>query len=182
MGLRGKSGFAITLSAMLLANCAQAQDNLELGKSAAQLFASDCSICHKSPQGLAKGGGLFGVQSFLRQHYTTSKESAAAMAAYLEAVDRAAGPAQRGAKPPKRAARGETGGKPAAKKPEAKPGEGESDKASGAKSGAKPSEPKAAETKPAESKPAAPKTEAKPSEPKPSESKPAEAPKADKSE
>jgi len=53
-------------------------------KPPAQLFASDCTGagCHKSPQGLAKNQG-FGLASFLREHYTNSRESAAAMAAYL---------------------------------------------------------------------------------------------------
>ncbi len=39
----------------------------------AQLFASDCAICHKSPAALSKAGGLFGMESFLRQHYTASR-------------------------------------------------------------------------------------------------------------
>lgn len=168
MGLLAKFGLAFGLGALLFTSCASAQDSLEQGKSAAQLFASDCAICHKSPQGLAKGGGLFGVQSFLRQHYTTSKETASAIAAYLEAMDRAAGPASRGA-PPKRAARGDGTGKPAAKKPEAKPGEAGQEKGS---QQAKPSESKASESKPSEAKPAEPKVE----------SKPADAPKTEKSE
>lgn len=167
MDLRARFGLAFGLGTLLLTNCAGAQDSLEQGKTGAQLFASDCALCHKSPQGLAKGGGLFGVQSFLRQHYTTSRETASAIAAYLEAADRAAGPAPRG-KPPKRAARGDATGKPAAKKPEAKPGEAGSDAGS---PHAKPSEPKASESRPAESK-----MEAKP------ETKPAEAPKSEKPE
>jgi hypothetical protein len=138
MHLRASFGVALGIGALLFTGGAQAQDNLELGKSAAQLFASDCAICHKSPQGLAKGGGLFGVQNFLRQHYTTSKESAAAIASYLEAADRAA--VQRGA-PPKQAAKP---GKPSAKKRAAKPAEGEA-KPSEPKAEAKPSQPKSNE-------------------------------------
>ena len=46
-------------------------------------FASNCSACHKSPQGLAKSGQVAG---FLRQHYTTGPEMSAAMAAYLVAA------------------------------------------------------------------------------------------------
>lgn len=167
MGLRVRFGLAFGLGTLLLTNYAGAQDSLEQGKSAAQLFASDCVLCHKSPQGLAKGGGMFGVQNFLRQHYTTSKETASAIAAYLEAMDRAAGPAPRGA-PPRRAARGDGTSKPAAKKPEAKPGEAGQE----GSQQAKPSEPKASESKPSEAKPAEPRVE----------SKPADAPKTEKSE
>ena len=64
---------------------AGAQENLDHGKTAAQLFASDCAICHKSPNGLGKAGGVFGLDSFLRVHYTASKESATALAKYLAA-------------------------------------------------------------------------------------------------
>jgi hypothetical protein len=54
-------------------------------KPPAQLFASDCTGagCHKSPQGLAKGRFLGGLAGFLREHYTNSRESAAALARYL---------------------------------------------------------------------------------------------------
>src|SRR5262249_22100465 len=39
--------------------------------------------CHKSPAGLAKGQSVSSLTSFLREHYTTKPESAAALAAYL---------------------------------------------------------------------------------------------------
>lgn len=156
------------LFALVLTSAAGAQDSLDQGKTPAQLFASDCAICHKSPQGLAKGGGLFGVQSFLRQHYTASKELAAAIASYLEAMDRAAGPAPRGGTPPKRSAKGDGTAKPAAGKKTEPAKLGEEPKASESK----PAEPKAAEPKAAEPKPA----EAKPAEVKPVEAKPAEKP------
>jgi len=55
-------------------------------RDAARTFASNCSACHKSPQGLAKSGQVAG---FLRQHYTTGPEMSAAMAAYLVAVGNA---------------------------------------------------------------------------------------------
>lgn len=183
MGLRARLGLTVGIGTLLLTNWAGAQDSLQQGKTPAQLFASDCAICHKSPQGLAKGGGLFGVQSFLRQHYTTSRETAAAIAAYLEAVDRAAGPEQRRA-PPRRATRRDATGKPEAKKPEAKPGEAGQEKGSeGKPSDSKPSESKASESKPAEPKAAEPKpSDSKPSEAKASESKPAEVPKLEKTE
>lgn len=79
-GIWGAAGFW-ALSALVAP--AGAQENLDHGKSAAQLFASDCAICHKSPNGLGKAGGVFGLDSFLRVHYTASKESASALAKYL---------------------------------------------------------------------------------------------------
>ncbi|MFN3657926.1 MAG: hypothetical protein ACK4UO_11785 [Pseudolabrys sp.] len=137
-----------------------AQENLERGKTPAQLYASDCAICHKSPYGLSKAGGLFGLSGFLRTHYTTSRETASAIAAYLDALDRQAPP------PAPRRATGKRPPKADSKKPEAaetKPGDKPAE--------AKPAEAKATEAKPAESKPA----EAKPAEAKPAEAKPAEA-------
>lgn len=79
-----------------------AQESLDQGKTPAQLFASDCAICHKSPRGLSQGGGLFGLQNFLRAHYTASIQSAAALAAYLQAVDRQAPPRERASHRPSR--------------------------------------------------------------------------------
>jgi hypothetical protein len=81
------------------------------GKTAAQLFASDCQTCHKSPAGLAKGQSVSSLTSFLREHYTTKTESAAALAAYLAAPGNA-----RAAPPPPTA-----GPKTAEEKPGPKP-------------------------------------------------------------
>jgi hypothetical protein len=52
---------------------------------APQLFATDCTGggCHKGPQGLGKNYGQFGLTTFLREHYTNSRQSAAALAEYL---------------------------------------------------------------------------------------------------
>jgi len=61
----------------------RAQSQLGDPKDAPKIFASTCSACHKSPQGLAKSGQVAG---FLRQHYTTGPEMSAAMAAYLVAA------------------------------------------------------------------------------------------------
>jgi len=57
-------------------------------KPPAQLFASDCTGagCHRGPQGLGKNVGAFGLTSFLRQHYTNSQQSAAALANYLSSI------------------------------------------------------------------------------------------------
>jgi hypothetical protein len=63
-----------------------AQSVLSDPKDAPKVFASTCSACHKSPQGLAKSGQVAG---FLRQHYTTGAEMSAAMAAYLVAAGNA---------------------------------------------------------------------------------------------
>lgn len=103
-----------------LGSSAGAQESLDRGKSPAQLFASHCSTCHKSPRGLAKSGGLFGLDGFLREHYMTSRETAAAMSSYLRGLD--SGPAP--ARASKRAARGEDNAKlNERKKPASKPGE-----------------------------------------------------------
>ena len=71
--------------ALCLASAAEGQVNLEEGKTAAQLFASDCTGCHKRPQTVNQANSMFGLEGFLRDHYTTSPQSAAALAAYLEA-------------------------------------------------------------------------------------------------
>lgn len=145
-----------------------AQDNLDRGKSAQQLFASDCSICHKSPQGLAKGGGLFGLQGFLREHYTASRESANLLARYLEAAGEPPAPADR--RQQRRTAK-PSDTKPSDTKPsDTKPSAGKP--AESKPSDAKPSDAKPVEAKPAsESKPE-PKVEPKPAAEPKSESKP----------
>jgi mono/diheme cytochrome c family protein len=74
--------------ALCVASSAGAQENLERGKTGAQLYASDCAACHKSPQGVSKATGILGLESFLREHYTTSGESAAAIATYLKGLNK----------------------------------------------------------------------------------------------
>ena len=113
-------GPAMAVLALVLATPAGAQENLDSGKTGAQLYAADCAICHKNPQTLNKSGGLFGLSGFLREHYTASKESAASIAAYLGTVGNAPAPGKRGSK---RAAKGEDKDKvDAEKKPKAKSG------------------------------------------------------------
>ncbi|HXZ46673.1 MAG TPA: hypothetical protein VEH02_08090, partial [Pseudolabrys sp.] len=58
---------AIFVAGLCVAGAAGAQESLDQGKTPAQLFASDCSVCHKSPHGLTRGGGIFGLESFLRE-------------------------------------------------------------------------------------------------------------------
>ena len=103
-------GFLLVLGSPL-----RAQVNIDLGKTPAALFASNCVNCHKSPQGLAKGGRAGGLDSFLREHYTASRESAAAMAAYLQSAGNA--PASRRAT--KGTGKGDDKPKGAEKKPAA---------------------------------------------------------------
>lgn len=73
----------IGLVAGLAPVVAQAQTNIDQGKSPSQIFADDCGVCHKSARGLAKGKNNVALASFLREHYTTSREQAAALAAYV---------------------------------------------------------------------------------------------------
>jgi hypothetical protein len=166
--------------ALLIAGQALAQEDLDSGKTPAQLYAANCAICHKTPHGLSKAGGPFGLQGFLREHYTASRQAAAAIAAYVDAVDRGAPPAERG---PKRAAKPKEAGKPGEAKASKAKTEPKGDSKSEPKSepkgeskseakGAEPAKPpdKPADTKPADTKP----VEAKPVEAKPASTPPAE--------
>jgi hypothetical protein len=60
---------------------AQAQSNIDAGKSPAQIFSDTCNACHRSPRELKPTN-----QGFLREHYTTGVREAAAMAAYVASV------------------------------------------------------------------------------------------------
>jgi hypothetical protein len=178
---------AISVVALCLSGAAGAQENLDQGKSPAQLFASNCSICHKSPQGLAKAGGILGLDSFLREHYTASKESAGALAAYLKSMD--TGPAAPG-RAAKRGPKGDDKAKPDEKKKTDAKG---SDQKGIEKKPDAGTEPKTSESKPAEAKPSdgrpadivapEPKSgETKSSPPAAGETKPAEGGKSEKSD
>jgi mono/diheme cytochrome c family protein len=65
---------------------AQAQ-NLDQGKTAPRLFADSCATCHRSPRGLAKGRFRLTLFAFLKEHYSTSSDTASELAAYLASVD-----------------------------------------------------------------------------------------------
>jgi len=152
-----RMGWGAAALVLFIAGSAAAQENLDSGKSAAELYASNCAICHKSPRGLARSGGIVSVQAFLREHYTASREAAAAIAAYLEAADRGpappAHPLKRAAKPKEKSKTGEAkpaaadkGSEPKAAEPaEAKPSEAP------AEAGAKPEKPEKSD-KPVEAK------------------------------
>ncbi len=153
-GINRGTGLAMAGLALALAGPAAAQESLDAGKTGAQLFASDCALCHKSPQGLAKSGGLFGLSGFLKQHYTASQQSANVVAKYLESLPDAPASAKRPAAT-KRTAKDDDKAKPDEKKSgAAKSGE--------AKSTTKPTDSKTAEPKPEDAKPAEPKADAAP--------------------
>jgi hypothetical protein len=63
------------------ATSAQAQSNLDAGKSPAQIFSDTCNACHRSARELKQTS-----PGFLREHYTTGAREAASMAAYLASV------------------------------------------------------------------------------------------------
>jgi hypothetical protein len=66
----------------LTAGSTLAQD-FTAGKTPAQLFASDCSACHRSPQGLGKKYNTGSLTGFLQAHYTTAPETAGSLAKYV---------------------------------------------------------------------------------------------------
>jgi hypothetical protein len=106
----------------LLPAVAQAQTNIDQGKSAAEIFANDCGTCHKSARGLANGRGSSGLASFLVEHYTASKDQAAALAAYVMGAGGGdAVPAARGPKPAAAPDRNRASAEPGA--PPSRPGE-----------------------------------------------------------
>ena len=113
MSVLGRLALALLGGAVLLvAGPLHAQD-LDTGKSGERLFAANCASCHRTPRGLAKQSSMF-LASFLREHYTSSRQSANELAAYLAANSAppaakqkskaAAGTAARGATAPAAAA------------------------------------------------------------------------------
>lgn len=57
--------------------------NLEAGKSPAQIFSGACAACHKSGRGLLRTVAPGSLPGFLRQHYTTSGGMASTLSAFL---------------------------------------------------------------------------------------------------
>jgi mono/diheme cytochrome c family protein len=121
--------------ALSFAGSAAAQDNYDQGKTGAQLFASDCGICHESPRGLMKTVSPSGLTGFLSVHYTASGEVAARISAYLTSVDQ-----------------GAPAGTPARVRTAKKPAGAEASKSTDTSAGAdaKPSDAKAPDAKPAD--------------------------------
>jgi hypothetical protein len=135
---------------------AHAQTNLDQGKSASQIFASACAECHKDAHGLGKGKNSAGLTDFLREHYTTNGQQAAALAAYIMGG--------RGGEPIGAAAQGR-GQKPAAQRASVSTEEPKPAKHQ-AKQSAKPDDGKPADGKPQRSthEAAKPKDDASPGE------------------
>ena len=88
-GVNRGIGLATALLALALAVPVGAQENLDLGKTGAQLFAANCALCHKSPR--PEQVRRPGLSGFLREHYTSSRESATVIATYLESLGPAPG-------------------------------------------------------------------------------------------
>jgi mono/diheme cytochrome c family protein len=77
----------LTAIAANLAGAPAPAQNLDEGKSGAQLFAGSCVDCHHSPRGLAKDRFSWTLSSYLQKHYTSSAASAQVLAAYLQSAD-----------------------------------------------------------------------------------------------
>jgi cytochrome c553 len=115
----------IGLLAALAPAMAHAQTNIDQGKTPAQIFANDCAACHKAARGLANGKSSGALADFLHEHYTTGRDQAAALAAYVlgagagpkPAVERA-GAAAEEPKPPNRQTRKPEESPPSAAKPQ----------------------------------------------------------------
>jgi mono/diheme cytochrome c family protein len=82
----GRSLALFIIVSVLTSGLARAQD-LDRGKSGAQLFAASCADCHHSPRGLARDRFSWTLKYFLQQHYTTGPAMAQTLAAYLESMD-----------------------------------------------------------------------------------------------
>jgi hypothetical protein len=74
---------AIGLFLGLMPVLAHAQTSIDSGKTPAEIFAIDCATCHKSARGLAHGKTSSELASFLAEHYTSGRDQAAALAAYV---------------------------------------------------------------------------------------------------
>lgn len=96
----------------LTAVAVHAVENLEAGKSPAQIFAGTCNACHKSPRGLLRSVPPSSLPGFLRQHYTTSSDMASVLSSYLVSNGAADTRAQ-----PKEAKQGKDGAKEVARAP-----------------------------------------------------------------
>jgi cytochrome c551/c552 len=86
------------VAAALQITAADAQGNIDAGKTPAQIFGDTCSACHRSARDLRRASA-----SFLRAHYTTGSDEAASMANYLAGLgSNDPRPAQPGQAQPKR--------------------------------------------------------------------------------
>lgn len=102
---------ATVLLAVLAPSLARAQVNIDQDKTPAHIYDSDCAVCHKSIHGLANGRGNSALAGFLAEHYTSSPQEAAALAAYVLAGGGGSGtpaPVRDGNRQPDHAGAGET--------------------------------------------------------------------------
>ena len=88
------------LAAALQITAADAQGNIDAGKTPAQIFGDTCSACHRSARDLRRASA-----SFLRAHYTTGSEEAASMANYLAGLAAAQPNPSQPKRPPAEAAK-----------------------------------------------------------------------------
>ena len=89
------SGIRLTVSSLVLclASSAGAQENLDKNKTGAQLYASHCAACHKSPQSVTKT-----TADFVSEHYPITRELAVTIATYLNGLKKPEPPRGRAAK------------------------------------------------------------------------------------
>jgi hypothetical protein len=73
----------LLLAIILLPGIATGQVDYSAGKTPEQLFNSDCSACHASPQAVGRNRDVRALTAFLGQHYTTKTQWAAILANYL---------------------------------------------------------------------------------------------------
>lgn len=76
-------GTVAAVAFVMFPTMALAQVNIDQGKSAADIFSSVCTACHKTSRGLASGKNSLMLSAFLREHYTASSDQASALAAYV---------------------------------------------------------------------------------------------------
>ena len=84
---RGLLSLIILLALTAGRTYAQQAQDLDQGKSGAELFKTTCIDCHRSPRGLAKDRFSLTLSYFLRRHYTGSSAAADVLTAYLQSVD-----------------------------------------------------------------------------------------------
>jgi hypothetical protein len=92
--IRPGSALTIVMMAAVSVPSARAQNTINEGRGPAQMFGAVCANCHASPRGLGRQVGAAQLPNYLRQHYTTSREQAAALAGYVASFAGQPGAAQ----------------------------------------------------------------------------------------
>jgi hypothetical protein len=101
---------------VVLAAAPASAQNLDAGKSPAQMFSDTCAVCHRSAREIKPT-----TPGFMREHYTTGAREAAVMAAYLSSV----GSDPRAVKQRKPPSLGAGGGPSESASRESRPGQGD---------------------------------------------------------